>query len=86
MLNEPSAVVILMPRSTGYTSLGSGIGQGTVVFAEPSILQVGRITAVSGGGSEIWIGGEFVTCLCKAFLSGGRRSTLKLRPHPGIHA
>ena len=37
--NEPFDVVILTPRSTGYRTVGSGIVQGTSVFAGPSILQ-----------------------------------------------
>jgi hypothetical protein len=38
--NEPFDVVALTPRSTGYRTVGSGIVQGTAVFAGPSILQI----------------------------------------------
>lgn len=38
--NEPFDVVALTPRSTGYSTVGSGIVQGTSVFAGPSILQI----------------------------------------------
>jgi len=70
MLNEPSAVVILMPRSTGYTSLGSGIGQGHCRLR-------GTIDSASrqnhGGlwrriGDLDWRRIRYM--FCKAFLSG----------------
>ena len=44
--NEPFDVVALTPRSTGYSTVGSGIVQGTSVFAGPSILQT---------ASRVWL-------------------------------